>query len=592
MNQIPRPEYPRPILARPNWLNLNGTWEFEPDPDNSGLRDRWFAERKLTSQIIVPFTMEAAASGVDPAHRSASIVWYARDFVLPDDWQSERTVLRIGACDHWTRIFVNGLEVGQHRGGYTPISVDITHALTSGSNRLVIRVEDSLSWTQPRGKQAGTTRWPIDYDAVTGIWQTVWLEPLGAISIEEIHSQFRCSDDTLTLSAGGSRRFVGGRGRRGLGDGLEIASGKTSANDRQEARITLQLDSPARWSPASPTLHAVELTLMSADGERLDHVTSYVGLREVSVNNGTLCLNGAPIYLRGVLDQGYFPAGWYTPIDDEAIRRDVELTLALGFNCARKHQKAEDPRYLYWADRLGLMVWAEMPSGRIFSTELITTLTDEWTRLMRRDRNHPCIIAWVPFNESWGVWHQVERPEQRAFVDAIYSLSKALDSTRPVVGNDGWEFSSGDLWTLHIYNGEGSDTLNDRLNRVLANPGAPLNRSTSPIHQRVGALPGADVSGLPVLLTECGGVGYVGENERSGDEFAYGELPATTVALESDCRAIAREISAAKTLGGYVWTQLTDVQQEVNGVLYFDRTPKLPLETFREIFSQTGDEPT
>ncbi|XOV89301.1 MAG: glycoside hydrolase family 2 protein [Pseudomonadota bacterium] len=579
------------MLVRPDWLNLNGAWEFETDPGDLGLKEHWFANRRLHDQIIVPFTLEAAASGLAPSPEAPNIVWYARDFELPASWQAARVVLRIGACDHWTRIFLNGQEAGQHRGGYSPISVDLTHLLVPGTNRLVIRVEDPLSWTQPRGKQAGTTRWPIDYDAVTGIWQTAWLEPLGPVSVEEISSQFRLADNTLTVTAGFSRQFDGDLEIRVLRDGLELACGSTSTDYRAEARVSLQLEMPALWSPSSPTLHQLELTLTSRSRDHQDRVVSYVGLREITVNSGKLCLNGEPLYLRGVLDQGYFPEGWYTAVDDHAIRRDVELTLALGFNCARKHQKAEDPRYLYWADRLGLMVWAEMPSGRIFSTELISTLTTEWTRLMRRDRNHPSIIAWVPFNESWGVWHQIERPAQRAFVDAIYALSKTLDTTRPVIGNDGWEYSSGDLWTLHIYNGSEADSLNDRLNRVLANPGAPLNKSESPVHQRVGALPGATVTGLPVLLTECGGVGFIGNRERTGDEFAYGALPTTTTRLESDCRAIAREIDAARALGGYVWTQLTDVQQEINGVLYFDRTPKLPIDTFREIFSGIGSFP-
>ncbi|MFZ8914379.1 MAG: glycoside hydrolase family 2 TIM barrel-domain containing protein, partial [Pseudomonadales bacterium] len=219
-------------------------------------------------------------------------------------------------------------------------------------------------------------------------------------------------------------------------------------------RLSFTLENPALWHPDHPYLYDLPVTLEDPLEGTRDQVESYLGLREITWDEAGLRLNGERLYLRGVLDQGYFPEGWYTAPSDEALRRDVELTLALGFNCARKHQKAEDPRYLYWADRLGLLVWAEMPSGRIFSTDLVETLTQEWMTLIRRDRAHPSIITWVPFNESWGVWHQGSRPEQRAWVDSLYHLTKALDPSRPVVGNDGWEYSSGDLWTLHLYEEE------------------------------------------------------------------------------------------------------------------------------------------
>ena len=220
-----------------------------------------------------------------------------------------------------------------------------------------------------------------------------------------------------------------------------------------------------------------------------------------------------------------------------------------------------------------------MPSGRIFSTELVTSLTDEWLRLVKRDRAHPCIITWVPFNESWGIWNQAERPQQRAFVDGISALTRSLDLSRPIVGNDGWEFSSGDLWTLHLYETE-SETIQDRLAALLEKPCLDV------VEGRSGVLPGADVSQLPVLLSECGGIGYV--EVASGQEFAYGDLPESTAELEQRFRVIAKEIDKADSLSGFVWTQLTDVQQETNGVLYFDRSPKLPIEILKDIISSIG----
>lgn len=579
--KTPRPEYPRPLLKRKQWLNLNGHWLFKMDGANEGMNAHWFASGLLdAAEIIVPYPVESQASGINEIEPDG-IVWYQRDVELPEDWQG-RVVLRIGACDHWTRVFVNGMEVGQHRGGYAPFGFDIHHALRRGTNRIVIRVQDSLSWTQPRGKQAGTTRWPIDYDSVTGIWQTVWLEPLPAVSIESTAVNFAHASGELIYTVCFSGQIAGELTVAIRRHGEPIASATAPIDQRSEARLRFVIDNADLWSPESPEFYDVQLTLTNTVTNDSDRLTSYLALREISVEHGELRLNGEKLYLRGVLDQGYFPGGWYTPLTDADIRRDVELTLAMGMNCARKHQKAEDPRYLYWADKLGLMVWAEMPSGKIFSTELIETLTREWIDLVKRDRAHPSIIAWVPFNESWGVWHQAERPEQRAFVDSVVALTRALDPSRPVVGNDGWEYSSGDLWTLHLYSADRN--LAARLQKLIADPGSPVFDEED-ARVRAGALPGADVGGLPILLTECGGVGF---GHYSTSDFSYGELPQTEQALTAQIHGIIDMIQSEPVLQGFIWTQLTDVQQEINGLLYFDRSPKLPLSTLNDLFSKVG----
>ena len=579
---MPRPEYPRPLLVRPDWKNLNGGWHFVEDVDDIGLVEGWFREDfpKSAATIQVPFPVESEASAINNI-QPASVVWYRREFDLSGDWDS-RTCLRFGACDHWTRVFVNGQEVGQHRGGYAPFSFDIQHVVRPGINTIVVRVEDSLSWTQPRGKQAGTTRWPIDYDSVTGIWQTVWLEHLPPVSIESTHSVFEVNSGELTFTALFSKQVEGELTVELLLAGVIVGRKQVNTGLRSEARVSFQLDEPVLWSPESPTLYDVKLTLLDTQSGDVDQVTSYTGLREIEVRDGRLLLNGEYLFLRGVLDQGYFPGGWYTALCDDDIRRDVELTLQMGFNCARKHQKAEDPRYLYWADKLGLLVWAEMPSGKIFSTELVQTLISEWTDLVKRDRAHPCVMAWVPFNESWGVWHQSSRPQQRAFVDGVVGITHALDNSRPVIGNDGWEFSSGDLWTLHLYFEQ--KNLTQRLNELVGSPQSSVTESNG-TRSRAGALAGANVEGLPILLTECGGVGY---GQYSDADFSYGDLPKTDVALQAAIEAIAHMIHAAPKLQGFVWTQFTDVQQEVNGLLYFDRTPKLPIEALHEIITSIG----
>ncbi len=585
----PRPEYPRPILRRERWLNLNGQWDFAPDPDAVGLSEGWQNRFQWPSSITVPFAPNTSASGcaIDP---DVQKIWYHRTFNNPN-WLGEEVILNIGACDFITTVFVNGHNVGSHTGGYSPIRLNISAALQAGENHLVIGVKDSGSWQQPRGKQAGDTRWPIDYDAIIGIWQTVWLEPVQATHIESLNYAFSIAENTLSLTINLSDTFDGevqvsvlqSQPSSSKGSPEEYSISQLS-QQRSEIKTSIHIANPSLWSPASPQLYDVTLVLISSEGAVIDSVSSYSGLREVMVSDGKLCLNGEPIYLRGVLDQGYFPEGWYTPIDDQAMVGDIQLTKQLGFNLVRKHQKAEDPRYLYWADQLGLLVWSEMPSGRIFSNNLVESLTQEWTALVRRDQAHPCVICWVPFNESWGVWHQSSRPQQRAFVDAIYHLTKTLDQTRPVVANDGWEYSSGDLWTLHLYDSASKD-LKHRLNTIQDNPHATVSDDAD---SRVATLPGADPSGLPILLTECGGVGFTLEKQQE-THFSYGTWPLNEAALLARIEDLGRGLSNLDALQGFVWTQLTDVQQEINGLLYFDRQPKLPIEQLEQIFSAIGE---
>lgn len=578
----PRPEYPRPILIRPDWLNLNGFWSFQADPDQVGQLQGWSHALPAPDAIIVPFAPGTEASGAACPDACQS-VWYER--VLPElPWRSAQTLLHIGAADHTTTVWVNGHQVTKHRGGYSPIATDIQPFLASALNRIVIRVNDTTSWQQPRGKQVGDTRWPIDYDPVIGIWQTVWLEPVPALRISQVDYRFDLAEQRLTVITQLSQHS-----ETDVEIEIQQPNGQTlrvrgSAKGRSELSQTLQIPTPRLWHPQDPHLYPVTIRLLT-DQDETDCVASYTGLRSLSVADDQILLNGEPVYLRGVLDQGYFPGGWYTATTDDALKQDVELTLALGFNLARKHQKFEDPRYLYWADRLGLMVWSEMPSGRIFSKALITDLTEEWTALVHRDQAHPCIVGWVPFNESWGLWHQSTRREQRHFADAIYHLTKALDPTRPVITNDGWEYSTGDYWTLHLYDSTAA-TLQSRLASLTLNPSQSIHDGPNP---RVGALSGVDPSHLPLLLTECGGIGLVTAPDiGESDAFFYGDMPQDSAAFLARTAALLSAINEMPRLRGFVWTQLTDVQQEINGLLDFHRNPKVPLPALRQLIAQTG----
>ncbi len=584
---LPRPEYPRPLLRREQWLNLNGVWAFKPDPADLGQAGSWYVPAQWpdegSTEITVPYAPGSQASGVDWAE-PANVVWYRRLFDRPD-WSAQDVLLNIGACDYTTDVYLNGHHVSRHQGGYSPVQCAIGRFLQETDNVLVVRAADTDSWQQPRGKQAGDTRWPIDYDAVIGIWQSVWLEPTQRNYGRSIFSRYEAGSRELKVTLTLAEQCQGSLEVEAFLDGTSVMLGRSAFANRNESTVTLGVEAPQLWSPNNPVLYDLSIKVLSESGELMDQIASYTGLREVRCEGGAILLNGEPQYLKGVLDQGYFPGGWYTAQDDAALRRDVELTKAMGFNFVRKHQKIEDPRYLYWADRLGLMLWAEMPAGRIFSTQLSQALSEQWPRAVIRDRSHPSIVGWVVFNESWGIWHQGERAEQRHLADALYHLTKSLDPTRPVIGNDGWEFSTGDVWAVHSYE-HGDGALARCIEGLFDSPQTQVTQIGRP---RLGALAGADPRALPLVLSECGGVGFVDAQKREGQEpdFAYGDIPETAEQLSQICQRLLVEIGEIPQLNGFVWTQLTDVQQEVNGLLYFDRRAKIPLAEIADLVDST-----
>jgi beta-galactosidase/beta-glucuronidase len=576
---IPRPEYPRPQMVRPRWLNLNGGWEFAFDDDDRGRREGWERGWSGSRRIVVPFSFEAALSGI--GERAAHpVVWYRRVVDVPEDFVGGRLLLHVGACDFATTIWVNGAVAGTHRGGYTPMTCEIQALVRPGRNEIVVRVEDRPVWSQPRGKQIiGEAPVLIDYDRVTGIWQTVWLEPVPDLYVDDCWNAFDPATGALTLWAQTNRETAARLEVSVSLDGGEVARGWTWMQERREGHVRLMIPAPQLWSPQQPALYDVDVRVGDGDAVR-DAVRTYAGLRQWRTQGRRVLLNGEPFMFRGVLDQGYFPGGWYTAPSDDDLRRDIELIRAMGFNGARNHQKAEDPRWLYWADRLGLAVWSEMPSGRDFCPALVGDLTAEWLQIVRRDRMHPCIMAWVPFNESWGVDGIASDQRQQEWVRALYHASRSMDPTRLVIGNDGWQHVIGDLWGVHCYLSSGS-ALERALKRVLDEP------TTELIPARQAALAGVDVGNVPVLLTEFGGLACA-QPGSSAEAWGY-DTAADAADLERRIGDLVGVVRAIPAFGGFVWTQLTDVQQEVNGLLRFDRTPKLPMETLRRLFG--GGEP-
>ncbi|MFI5396379.1 MAG: glycoside hydrolase family 2 protein [Candidatus Binatia bacterium] len=577
MTDIPRPEHPRPHRVRRQWLNLNGAWQFAFDDDDRGLREGWEAGHEFPLRIVVPFTFEAPLSGIGE-RKVHPIVWYRRHVEVSHEFLGQRLLFHIGASDFATRIWVNGRAASVHRGGYTPVTCEIQDFARPGLNEIVVRVEDRPVWAQPRGKQiVGEAPVMIDYDRVTGIWQTVWLEPVPDVYIEDAWSHFHLKDNRLVLEVQTSREFAGEMNAVVAFDGAEVARARTYMQGRREAQIEITMGTPRLWSPQDPALYDLAISLR--DGAAvIDTMQTYAGLREFTRSGRSVYLNGEPFYFRGVLDQGYFPGGWYTAPSDADLKRDIELMQSLGFNGARKHQKVEDPRWLYWADRLGFVVWGETGSGRDFCDLQVEDFTREWVEVVRRDRMHPSIMAWVPLNESWGVDAVDHSPRQQEWVRALFHLTKSLDGTRLVIANDGWQYFIGDVWGIHSYVPDGI-TLSQHLSAVLADPTTEVSPG------RQAALPGVSVAGVPVVLTECGGLA-LRDNEQSAagqESWAYAVI-AGTEEFTACVRGLVQAVRAQPQISGFVWTQLTDVQQEANGLLFFDRTPKLPVEVFAAIF--------
>jgi beta-galactosidase/beta-glucuronidase len=540
----PRPEYPRPRLRRRNWINLNGEWRFA------------FDEPNFDRTIIVPYAYQSHLSGIG-RHNLHDTVWYARRFHSPD---AERLVLHFGAVDYRTTVLVNDQELMRHEGGHTPFSVDITRAVRPGDNELVVRADDpATDRTIPRGKQYWSEHPAgIFYTATTGIWQTVWLEPLPQVPVTSLRlwpdlDQGALEFEVATPGAAAVELDVFLHGR---------PVGRVSG---QPGRGRVLLAEVAPWSPESPVLYDVTVRLVDDAGSELDHVESYFGLRTVEARDGKLFLNGEPYVQRLVLDQGYFPGGWYTAASDADLRRDIELAKAFGFNGARKHQKIEDPRWLYWADRLGFLVWAEMPNFHQHSAQAAARLVDEFATAIARDRDHPCVVAWVPMNETFGFERPLQAEVLASMLLQLYRLARDLDGTRPVVSNDGWEHALTDLCTLHDY---GAPAALRRRYQTLASALDPRGRPLPPY------LPGYRYRGEPVLVTEFGGLALEGAGG-----WNYGQVASADDLVRSYAEMISALLQGP--VEGFCYTQLADIEQERNGLLTFDRRPKVDPSALR-----------
>lgn len=567
--------YPRPQLRRESWRLLNGPWDFAIDETHRWRRP---AEVGWTQTITVPFAPETRASGI---HHTGYMqaCWYRR-VVQPWPADDHRVILHFGAVDHRATVWVDEVLVAAHEGGYTPFDCDVTAFMQTGRaiSLVVCAEDDPLDLAKPRGKQD----WLPDphsiwYPRTTGIWQSVWMEQVPAAAISglrwtpslvgwDLHLECWFDGDLaraheLEVTVRSGDRVLAADCYRLTGDELSrrIAFSDPGIDDSRNDLL---------WSPEAPHLLDVTLELKAPGGAVIDRVESYTALREVGVSADRFILNGRPYYLRLVLDQGYWPESGSTAPDDDALKRDVELARAMGFNGVRKHQKIEDPRYLYWADRLGLLVWEEMPSAYRFTSTSVERLTREWLEVVARDRSHPCIVAWVPFNESWGVPNLPDNPSHRHYVQSLYHLTRTLDPHRPVIGNDGWESSATDIVGIHDYDADPqriraryhSDDVVPRLFRK-ERPGG-----------RVLVLEGHVNLDHPIVLSEFGGIACSSEQRTWG----YSRCE-TGDALRQRYTELLQAVHDSRIFAGFCYTQFADTYQEANGLLFADRTPKFQL---------------
>ena len=574
MNGIPRPEHPRPQFERAAWLNLNGEWSFTFDFGKSGMdRSReLFRSHGFDNRIRVPFCPESALSDVRYTD-FIEAMWYHRQLQVPTSWAGKRILLHFGAVDYESEVFIDGQSVGTHFGGATSFEWDITRFVKiGGENHLVVRVADELRpvGRQPSGKQSSEFKSAVcHYTRTTGIWQTVWLEavePRGLRAMQIIPD------------------FDGGRfslvptffaDEQGLRLTVKTATGETiSAPAVSGVPVSLPLKELRPWSPASPFLYELDFVVSDASGRELDRVRSYAGLRKIHIEGNRVFLNNAPLYQRLVLDQGFYPEGIWTAPSDAALKHDIELAQQAGFNGARLHQKVFEERFHYWADRLGYLTWGESPSWGCDpnSIEGARNFLSEWAEIIHRDRNHPSLITWTPWNET----NHRHIPQQHARVHRdAYRLCKAIDPTRPVNDASGYVHVETDLWTVHHYEQDPA-----KLQTCLA-PAPQVFRNFP--EQEV------DYAGQPYLVDEFGGIKWIPEDRRAfaDNSWGYGNAPKTLDEFYQRLTGQVRAIISLPHIVGFCYTQLTDVEQEQNGIYNYDRTAKFDMPRIAAIFKQS-----
>lgn len=570
MAEVPRPEHPRPDAYRDNWVSLNGEWQFEIDANGDGEARGLITGTDLGSKILVPFCPESKLSGLGLGNtRYFTHVWYRRMFEVPAAMKGQRVRLHFGGVDYKTWVYVNGQLAGTHVGENAAFCFDITALLKEGTNELVVRVFDDLrSGLQPGGKQAHDKSEGCVYTRTTGVWQPVWLEAVGSTFVENFsvipdpdHS--RVLVEAALNGTDANLRLVAEAFADGKPVGTEAATGSSHSH-----RLVLNLKQKKLWGPGTPFLYDLKLTLYSGK-EKLDELKSYFGLRKVTIDGRRILINDKPVFQRLILDQGFYPDGVWTAPSDEALKQDIEMSMAAGYNGARLHQKVFEPRYLYWADKLGYLVWGEYPNWSFNNKPPgYSAYTTEWVEVLLRDRNHPAVIGWCPFNETGEDATEIQQ--------LIWNVTKAVDPARPLIESSGYAHTvpHPEVLDAHDYDGNPA-SLRQRWVDYFASDKTPLR-----LPRRYGAPPAGD-RGVPFMVSEIGGIGWAIEGG-----WGYGGAPKNMEEYYKRYQGTLDALLDNPNMFGFCYTQLTDVEQEHNGLYYYDRKPKFDVQRLRAITSR------
>ena len=578
--------YPRPQFVRKEWKNLNGEWEFIFDEYNEGEDKEYFVNfPKENNKIQVPFTHETQLSGIqdESVH---NVVWYHKEITISkNELNNKKVVIHFEGSDYLTKVWINGKYVGTHEGGYSRFSFDIENYLKLGENEITVKVEDSLSKEQPRGKQRYKKEsWKCWYVQTTGIWKTVWLEFLPMYYIKSVKNTPDLDTKTIKLEYEtniAEKEFENEQfyiETEISFNGKIVNTNKTLLqNTYQEVIIPICQENVQheiqKWSPDTPNLYDITYILYKKD-KMMDIVYSYFGVRKIEIQKNKILLNDKEIYLKLILDQGYWKASHLTPPNEEAIIKDIDIALEYGYNGIRKHQKVEDERFLYWCDVKGVLVWSEMANCYVFNDKSIQNFTEQWIKVVKQNYNHPSIITWVPINESWGLPNIAKDKKQQNFANSLYYITKSLDNTRPVISNDGWEHTISDIITIHDYKQDGEllySEYMDKERKVLNN----VKEYNS--HHKLFA-EGYTYTGQPVIMSEYGGTAL---NSEKG--WGYGNQVKDEMDFVERFYELTDVVKNIPYMTGYCYTQLTDVQQEINGLVDENRKDKFSDEVKKKI---------
>jgi len=557
MQSIPRNEYPRPQMVRDSWLNLNGEWDFEIDNGRSGRDRNLISATSLSQKIVVPFCPESELSGIGNKD-FMDAVWYKKEIDVPAEWLDGKVLIHFGAVDYQTELWVNGASAGTHVGGYISFTFDITKMVKVGKNILTVcATDDGRSGKQPAGKQSDKYKsYGCAYTRTTGIWQTVWLENVPNVYVSKLFMTPDINNSKLDIEA----RYEGyindgseyGIEATAFYKGKEIGNTKAVASWRS-SRLSVKLSELYLWETLKPELYDLSITL-SKDGKIVDKIGSYFGMRSVALTDNAILINGKPVFQRLILDQGFYPDGIYTASTDDELKKDIQRSIDMGFNGARLHQKIFEPRFLFWADKMGYLCWGEHANWFLDITvaEGLMAFMPEWIEALERDYNHPAIIGWCPFNETTGA-------QDNRVIDYIFKMTKAIDSTRPVIDTSGWFHVDTDVFDVHDY---------DQDPKVF---GAKYDAF------KEGGKPYVSLSkhetwkeGTPYFVSEFGGIWWAPEK----DGWGYGDRPKTAEEFIARYRGLVTYLLEHPKICAFCYTQLTDVEQEVNGLYTYERVAK------------------